>query len=170
MKAGCSLASLDPTVRGTNDSAVSNSSYESLSLGAEWAVTFPYGEMRGVQAFTETDNGVSPNSVGSPGNDIISSIGVGGTGYCWCRITQYTPDGGDTCSFTDTSWVLLSGTYQNVGGNPCPSQCAQQIGDFNGCDEGHPMHSMYTMMGMCNTEPDHSNGNTIRRALFGQSQ
>ena len=163
LRDACSLASLDATVFGTNNT--STDFMGGLPEGVRWTATMPYGELYGDIVCTSTNNGTEIGSVGTP-VDIYSIENYSG-GYCWCRVTRYTPNGSEQCSYSDSNWVLVKYETSNCSYD-CTWTCAYNVG--NAMSVCTPE---YESMGFC-TPASSSEQNTvkinIRRALFGQSQ
>ena len=56
-----------------------------------------------------------------PGNAFSKS----NTGrYCWCKMTSYTPSGGETCNTSNSCWVYLRGGTDCGDYGGCAIQCA----------------------------------------------
>ena len=80
-----------------------------LSNG-EWYGIFSYGMVKG-------EAKCSNNSTGTPSNT---------TGQkCWCRVTSYTPTGGNQCNIADPSWVLTVDYDGFDEGYTCVADCAR---------------------------------------------
>ena len=157
------MAGLDATVFGTGNTSTIYGNY-SLPEGVRWNAAMPYGELYGDSVCTPTNSGTEIGSVGTP-VDIDRQNYSGG--YCWCRVTRYTPNGSEQCSYSDSNWVLVNYETSNCSYD-CVWTCAYDVGNaMSVCT------SEYESMGWC-TPASWSEQNTvrinIRRALFGQSQ
>lgn len=70
--------------------------------------------------------------INTPSNNVSNNQG----GYCWCRITGYTPDGGSFQSIDGMPWVYEGNfnnyatcvtTYSQGGGEACAHQCNKYV-------------------------------------------
>ncbi len=141
-KTDCGLSSLDTNINATEDATHvrwkpinGDSGYTMTQHGwtenssdlsnGEWAVLFSYGEVKGTSLCSQT-NGTTATT-GTP-----DESGSGDTRSCWCKITTYTPSGGNQCEQT-SQWVLditwptsYDATYCT---NYCTQACANAIQD-----------------------------------------
>ena len=50
--------------------------------------------------------------------------------YCWCRVTGYTPSGGNQCNASSLPWVFVSGYDSSSDcANDCAGNCAGMVFD-----------------------------------------
>ena len=102
----------------------------------EWEIIFSYGTVKGMAKCSETNGDHA--TVGNP-SDTLGQ-------YCWCAVTGYTPNSGNTCSVAALSWVFYSGAYADTCLFYCAFDCAASIG------------------------PRWGDGTNFRRAVFGIGQ
>jgi len=164
--AQCSLSGLDPSIDGIAhlsknfagdyceyynsdiDEAIddcSDNTFSGLSTG-EWQTNFSYGSVKGTAYCSaksgnahKLDWGGNSSDWSATESELTSASGE--AKYCWCKVTEYTPDGGEMCVSASESWVFLHD-------NGSPSGCAS--GCVNSC--GSEAHSR----------------DSFRAALFGQ--
>ena len=73
--------------------------------------------------------GVSDQAVYSYANSDVmrpgNAFSKSNTGrYCWCKMTSYTPSGGETCNTSNSCWVYLRGGTDCGDYGGCAIQCA----------------------------------------------
>lgn len=124
------FSSLDATENGThyfyilqnNTCGVDGSSttctdadFADLTAG-RWKVIFSYGTVYG-RGMCSSSSGTA-NTVGNP-----NTTGSGTTRYCWCKVTDFMPNGEDVMygPVSDTPWVFR---YDYTNANSCASGCA----------------------------------------------
>ena len=101
--------------------------------------------MEGLINGTMTGEQAQAAVYGSCESDAIqSNINNTPGGYCWCKMTSYTPSGESACNLVTSSWVSILNTDE--GAESCAHGCTEACASFN------------------------SSSIEFRRALFGVSQ
>ena len=106
----------------------SDSVFDDLSNG-KWEVSFSYGTVKGT-AYCSGKSGYVNDKTGwntdSSNWSATESELTGASGeakYCWCKVTEYTPDGGEMCVSASESWVFVPGF---TSASKCASDCVQE--------------------------------------------
>jgi len=136
----------DDTGDAIND--CSDNTFSSLSTG-EWQVNFSYGSVKGTGYCSAKSGNNHSNQWGGDSSDWTATeseltSATGDAKYCWCKVTGYTPNGGDMCAPAASSWVF---SFFNGRGSPsgCAYNCVRDCGNYA------------------------FNNASLRAALFGQS-
>ena len=149
----CGLTSSDAAleaIRTAYKTSNSSSDYDNSTMYGltelnTWATEYSHGVVRGVASCNNTDstryydwnyNGGTIESVyQSCSSDALKSANTFSTDsvgrYCWCKMTSYTPVGGETCNVPDSVWVFRLDmqmgdslmTEEQTASN-CAGQCA----------------------------------------------
>ena len=106
-----------------------NTSIYGLTSTGTWAVKDTSGGIvKGIASCNSTNGGGEYDSCESdaikPGNTFSSSSGGR---YCWCKISSYTPSGGNVCNVASPSWVFIS---DNGSASDCADYCADDCTAF----------------------------------------
>ena len=111
-------------------SACVNSTFSGLSAG-EWQVNFSYGSVKGTgycsaKSGNNHDFEWGGNSSDWTATESELTSATGEAKYCWCKVTGYTPNGGDMCVPAASSWVFANdyGSSSN-----CASSCVANCGN-----------------------------------------
>jgi hypothetical protein len=84
---------------------------------SEWKVDFSYGTVKGIGRCSKIGSEMSQRQTGNPTDDWMQD----GARYCWCQVTNYTPDGGNMCNVSSSSWVFA---YARARADYCARDCA----------------------------------------------
>lgn len=124
------------------------SGYTSLALSAgEWGAKWKsIGVAKGIASCNDTQ-GTYASTIGSSDSWTNSANGK----YCWCKMTEWTPNGGTTQSLAG-AWVSATDSYMYTA-TACANRCALN------CAEGMATSStvrpaMFGAVGACNLCPD----------------
>ena len=103
-----------------------------------------YGRAKCSALSGDTNNGTYENDSSNwMATETQLTSASGDAKYCWCKMTSYTPSGGNQCNIAVSSWVYINNyTYAFT----CAGDCAVDCADYGMYDPG------------------------FRRALFGVSQ
>jgi len=108
-----------------------NSTFDGLSAG-EWQTNFSYGSVKGTAYCSAKSGNTHYGQYGGDSSDWTATeseltSATGDAQYCWCKVTGYTPNGGDMCVPAASSWVL----YIDDGSpSACAHHCAYACGGF----------------------------------------
>ena len=151
----CSLSSLDATIDGiwelgmlhsqdasgstcyywnsdtdADSNDCSDSYFDGFSAG-EWAIGFNYGTIKGISKCStkegNTNGGAYDNNSSNwtATDSEITSTQDGG--YCWCKATNYTSNGGPSCVLSGSVWVLHPTEYDT---QDCLANCAASCSSY----------------------------------------
>jgi len=108
----------------------SDNTFSGLSAG-EWQTNFSYGSVKGTAYCSAKSGNNHKDKWGGDSSDWTATeseltSATGDARYCWCKVTGYTPNGGDMCVPAASSWV-----FQNDLWSPsyCADDCVKQCGD-----------------------------------------
>ena len=88
----------------------------------EWAITFSYGTVKGMAKCSSTNGDFATSGTPSDTNGQ----------YCWCRATNYTPNGGNQCNVSSSSWVFYGGIGSaDDCADYCANYCARGVRDLD---------------------------------------
>ena len=133
----------DPRIY-TMEDAFGTENSDDLNPG-EWVALYSYGEVRGVSACAD----YMPNNLitlyeaveneeisqqdfmnalyGANGTAVLSSnTSFSGSGdTCFCKVTKYTPVGGQQCNISSLPWVMMMGYHGDSCENGCARSCVE---------------------------------------------
>ena len=121
--------------------------YTSPALSAgQWSATWDsIGIAKGIASCNGTSgrNGTTTNS-----SDSFTNTANGE--YCWCKMTEWTPNGGTTQSLAG-AWVFFPGSSASSCARTCAYYCAGRVVSDSGSRS-----AVFGAVGACNLCPDAS--------------
>ena len=132
------VSELDRSIQGTvyahktNDgSSSSNANSYGITENGTWAVQFSYGVVKGEALCSASSDHHNTYHVNHPSG--------GNGGVCSCRVTSYTPSGGQQCNYTGPWTYLGSYTVEQ-----CRSWCSGGCGYYVMAADGTFRDALYS--------------------------